>query len=234
MVGPMKRLLAALALALTAMPAFAGVKLVVRSDGSKAIVNDGKIASTGISESSLRWLARQRNRESRFDPIIDRYAEAYGVDPVLVRAVIQVESNFDPATVSNKGARGLMQLMPLTAKRFRVTKIHDPEQNIRGGVAYLAYLHTLHPSDLRLVLASYNAGENAVARYRGIPPYRETQQYVQKALTVYHGRPWGGGAISVRPKHPAGGLGGGFRQQRPQLPPYAGIAAAGMVRTLSP
>ncbi|MFN2442359.1 MAG: lytic transglycosylase domain-containing protein [Thermoanaerobaculia bacterium] len=229
----MKRLLAAVALVLMAMPALAGVKLVVRSDGSKAIVNDGKVAATGISESSLRWLARQRNRESRYDAIIDRYSEAYGVDPVLVRAVIQVESNFNPAVVSTKGARGLMQLMPETAKRFRVTKIHDPEQNIRGGIAYLAFLRTLHPGDLRLVLASYNAGENAVKRYRGIPPYRETQLYVQKALTVYHGRPYGGGAISVRPKQPSSSLGGGFREQPPQLPPYAGVAAAGMVRTLS-
>lgn len=229
----MKRFFVAIALVLAAVPAFAGVKLVVRSDGSKMIVNDGKASAAGVSESTLRWLARQRNRESQFDPIIDRYADAYGVDPVLVRAVIQVESNFNPATVSNKGARGLMQLMPTTARRFRVSKIHDPEQNIHGGVAYLAYLHTLYPGDLRLVLASYNAGENAVARYRGIPPYRETQQYVQKALTVYHGRPYGAGSISVRPTKGKGGLGGGFHDERPQLPPYAGVAAAGMVRTLS-
>jgi soluble lytic murein transglycosylase-like protein len=228
----MKRLVAALLFAVMAVPAAAGVRLVVRSDGSKAIVNDGRASGgAGISESSLRWLARQRNRESRFDPIIDKYAEAYGVDPVLVRAVIQVESNFNPAVVSSKGARGLMQLMPGTAQRYRVQKIHDPEQNIRGGVAYLAYLHTLYPGDLRLVLASYNAGENAVARYRGIPPYRETQLYVQKALTVYHGRPWGAGEIAIRPKKGTTGLGGGFRDERPQLPPYAGVAAT--VRTLS-
>jgi soluble lytic murein transglycosylase-like protein len=184
-----------------------------------------------VPESTLRWLARQRNRQSSFDPIIERYAEAYGVDPVLVRAVIQVESNFNPSTVSHKGARGLMQLMPDTARRFRVNRIHDPEQNIRGGVAYLAHLHTLYPYDLHLVLASYNAGENAVARYRGVPPYRETQEYVQKALTVYNGRPWGAGSITVRAKKGTPGLGGGFRQDPPQLPPYAGVAAT--VRTLS-
>ena len=226
----MKRVVAAFALALMAVSASAGVRLVVRSDGSKAIVNDGR-SSGRLSESSLRWLAGQRNRESRFDPIIERYCDSYGVDPVLVRAVIQVESNFDPRTVSNKGARGLMQLMPGTAQRFRVNRIHDPEQNIRGGIAYLAYLHTLYPGDLRLVLASYNAGENAVARYRGIPPYRETQEYVQKALTVYHGKPWGAGSISVRPKKGTPGLRGGFREERLQLPPYAGVAAT--VRTLS-
>ena len=229
----MKRLLIAALLVLTAIPAAAGVKLVVRSDGSKAIVNDGKASVHGVSESTLRWLARQRNRESRFDPIIERYADAYGVDPVLVRAVIQVESNFNPATVSSKGARGLMQLMPGTARQFRVNEVHDPEQNIRAGIAYLAYLHTLYPTDLRLVLASYNAGPSAVARYRGIPPYRETQQYVQKALTVFYGSPYGGGAISVRPKRALAGLGGGFREERPKLPPFAGVAAAGMVRTLS-
>lgn len=225
----MKRFMIAAALGVTlAATAAADVKLVVRSDGSKVIVNDG-VRSSGdaIPESTLRWLARQRNRRSEYDPIIERHAARYGVDPVLVRAVILVESNFDPATVSHKGARGLMQLMPGTAKRFAVREMHDPEENIRGGVAYLAFLLDLHPNDLTRVLASYNAGENAVARYRGIPPYRETRQYVQKALTVYYGRPWGASSIAVLPRREdAGTLRGGFDREPPKLPPYVGTVAA--------
>ena len=213
-----------------AATASADVKLVVRSDGTKVIVNDRRAPSRdAISESTLGWLARQRDRRSEYDPIIEGYAARYGVDPVLVRAVILVESNFDPATVSHKGACGLMQLMPATARRFDVDvqKIHDPDQNIRGGVAYLAFLLDLHANDLPRVLASYNAGENAVARYRGIPPYRETRQYVQKALTVYYGRPWGASTIEVHPRRQdAGTLRGGFDHEAPKLPPYVGTVAA--------
>ncbi|MFN2238435.1 MAG: lytic transglycosylase domain-containing protein [Thermoanaerobaculia bacterium] len=208
--------------------ASADVRLVVRADGTRIIVNDGRTrVSRAMKTSTLEWLAKQRNRKSEFDPIIERHAARYGVDPTLVRAVILVESNFDPNCVSNKGARGLMQLMPATAKRFQVTEIHDPDQNIRGGVAYLAFLLDLHPGDLTRVLASYNAGEGAVARYGGIPPYRETQQYVQKALSAYHGRPWGGaGSISIRPQSGESILRGGFDQRAPALPPYVGTALA--------
>ena len=225
----MKLLLTGLALVLMATGASADVRLVVRADGTRVIVNDGKRSgsSQGLKASTLEWLAKQRDRKSEFDPIIERHAARYGVDPTLVRAVILVESNFDPNCVSNKGARGLMQLMPATAKRFQVTEVHDPDQNIRGGVAYLAFLLDLHPGDLSRVLASYNAGEGAVARYGGIPPYRETQHYVQKALSAYHGRPWGGaGSISIRPQNGGSILRGGFDRRAPELPPYVGTALA--------
>jgi soluble lytic murein transglycosylase-like protein len=224
----MKPLLTALALVLVATGASAEVRLVVRADGTRVIVNDGQARSPqGVKSSTLEWLAKQRDRKSEYDPIIERYAARYGVDPTLVRAVILVESNFDPDCVSNKGARGLMQLMPATAKRFQVTEIHDPEQNIRGGVAYLAFLLDLHPGDLTRVLASYNAGEGAVARFGGIPPYRETQQYVQKALSAYHGRPWGGaGSISIRPQNGETVLRGGFDRRGPELPPSVGATLA--------
>lgn len=170
--------------------------------GRKVIYNVGK-ASRGTSGSDLNWLAKQHDRRTRYDALIERYADRYGVDPTLVRAVIQVESNFDPAVVSRKGARGLMQLMPATARRFGVTNIHDPEQNIHGGVRYLAYLLKMFNNDLPRVLAGYNAGEGAVQRYGGIPPYDETTNYVVKAMTVYNGRPYGSGAVSF-----AGGRGG--------------------------
>ncbi len=224
----MRRLAFLAIVLLIPLGAEAGVKLVERPDGTKAIVNDGRPVrgGAGLRESTLQWLANQRNRTSRFDDIIERHAEFYRVDPVLVRAVIQVESNFDPRCVSHKGARGLMQLMPATAKRFNVTDIHDPDQNIRGGIAFLAHLQALHAGNLQLILASYNAGEGAVSRYGGIPPYRETREYVQKALTVYHGRVWGApGAVTIRPASGRSKLEGGFTNPEPKLPPYVGVAS---------
>ena len=171
------------------------VRLVVRGDGSKAISNVGS-RSARSGKTDLIWLAKQRNRPSIYDPLIDKYAALFDVDPFLIKAIIQVESDYDPATVSHQGARGLMQLMPGTATRYAVAKIHDPEENIRAGVAYLAQLLRMFSYDLSRTLAAYNAGENAVLRHGGIPPYPETQQYVQKALTVYFGRPWG--TIEIR------------------------------------
>jgi len=170
-------------------PVYGDIRIVTRSDGTKLISNfggPGKITS-------LVWLAKQRDRRSPYDGIIERHADQYGVDPVLVRAVIQVESNFDPRCVSKKGARGLMQLIPETAKRYGVTNIFDPDQNIRGGVHYLADLLRMFNNDLSRALAAYNAGENAVLKYAGIPPYSETTTYVTRALTVYYGRPYGQG-----------------------------------------
>jgi soluble lytic murein transglycosylase-like protein len=171
-----------------ASAALADVRVATKSDGSKVIYNVG--GSSGRL-GDLKWLAKQRNRASKYDTLIERQSRRYRVDPILVRAVIQVESNFDPNCVSKKGARGLMQLMPGTAKRYGVTRIHDPEENIQGGVHYLADLLETFFDDLPRALAAYNAGENAVVRYKGIPPYEETSTYVTRTLTVYHGRPWG-------------------------------------------
>jgi len=175
--------------ALGASSAVAQVHLVVRPDGKKVISNFG--GSSSAHAGDLRWLARQRNRRSPYDPFIERYSLQYGVDPVLVRAVIQVESDFNARCVSNKGARGLMQLMPETARRYGVTSIFDPEQNIKGGVRYLGDLLQLFHDDLPRALAAYNAGENAVLKYAGIPPYAETGTYIKRALTVYYGQPYG-------------------------------------------
>jgi soluble lytic murein transglycosylase-like protein len=170
-----------------AVPATADIRVITRPDGTKMISNFGSSSKS----SNLFWLAKQRNRASRWDSIIDRHADNYGVDPVLVRAVIQVESNFNPRCVSRKGARGLMQLIPETAKRYGVSNIFDPEQNIRGGIHYLADLMGMFNNDLPRALAAYNAGENAVMKYAGIPPYDETTTYVTRALTVYYGYPYG-------------------------------------------
>jgi hypothetical protein len=201
-------------LAICATTAMAEVRLGTRKDGTKYIYNVGGSSRGGMRGTDYDWLAKQRNRSSEYDAIIEKYARHYGVDPILVKAVIQVESNFNPSTVSHKGARGLMQLIPATARRFNVDKIHDPEQNIRGGVAYLAFLLRNFSHDLPRVLAGYNAGENAVLRYGGIPPYEETQAYVKKVLTVYYGRPYGGasGAVYYAGNSKGKNLKGGFKQ----------------------
>jgi hypothetical protein len=115
-----------------------------------------------------------------YDAHIDDAAATWGVSPALVRAVIQIESEFDRNAVSSKGAQGLMQLMPFTARRFGVLDPFDARQNVFGGVQYLRLLLDLFGGDVALALAGYNAGENAVVRYGGIPPYKETQGYVRK------------------------------------------------------
>jgi soluble lytic murein transglycosylase-like protein len=167
----------------------AQVHLTIKRDGTKVISNFG--ANASAKSSDWNWWAKQRDRRSSYDAFIDRYAAQYRVDPVLVRAVIQVESNFNPRCVSNKGARGLMQLMPETEREYRVRNVFDPEDNIRAGVHNLADLLGRYSGDLHRTLAAYNAGSGAVAKYRGIPPYEETMTYVKRALTVYYGTPYG-------------------------------------------
>lgn len=125
-------------------------------------------------------------RFSRYDEFIVQAATLYQIPVALVRAVIQVESNFDPRAVSPVGAQGLMQLMPYTAERMLVTDIQDPRQNIFGGTRYLRILANMFNGDIHLTVAAYNAGEGAVIRYGGIPPYEETQHYVVKVLENYH------------------------------------------------
>lgn len=117
--------------------------------------------------------------------IVRRLAPEYGINPRLVMAVIRAESNFEPAAVSPKNAQGLMQLIPETSVRFNVRKPFDPEQNIRGGMAYLRWLLAYFEGNVALVAAAYNAGEGAVNRYRGVPPYAETQGYVGRILQLF-------------------------------------------------
>ncbi len=116
---------------------------------------------------------------------VQEISRRYGVDIDLVNAVIRVESNFRPEAVSPKGCLGLMQLHPDTARRFGVRDVFDPVQNIEGGVRYLEFLLDYFQGDLELALAGYNAGENAVVRYGGVPPYPETIDYVNKVRRLY-------------------------------------------------
>ncbi|HLA74994.1 MAG TPA: lytic transglycosylase domain-containing protein [Gammaproteobacteria bacterium] len=126
-----------------------------------------------------------QNRK-RFSPIITSVAQRYKVDESLLHAVIMAESGYNPNALSPKGAVGLMQLMPDTAKRYGVVNINDPTQNIHGGTRYIRYLLQLFNNNLQLTLAAYNAGENAVINYgHKIPPYEETVNYVAKVLAFY-------------------------------------------------
>jgi len=120
----------------------------------------------------------------QLSPLIEETAGRHGLDPRLVSAVIWVESSGDPRARSSRGARGLMQLMPQTARELGVRDVYNPAENVDGGVRYLKQLLDEH-GEVSLALAAYNAGPNAVARHRGIPPYRETRSYVNKILELY-------------------------------------------------
>ena len=135
--------------------------------------------------------------EAAFDPqsvppvrrevaqLVQQWAPKYSIDPALVMALISTESNFNPRAVSPKNAQGLMQLIPATAERFGVKKPFDVVESLKGGLSYLRWLMAYFKGDVALVLAAYNAGEQAVDRYRGIPPFRETQDYVKHITSVY-------------------------------------------------
>ena len=120
---------------------------------------------------------------AEFEPIISSCSRQYGVDSALVKAVIHAESGYNPNAVSPKGARGLMQLMPKTAQGLKVNDSLDPSDNIRGGVRYLRFLLDTFKGNESLALAAYNSGLSKVAKYGGIPPYPETQDYVAKVLS---------------------------------------------------
>jgi soluble lytic murein transglycosylase-like protein len=133
-------------------------------------------------DKAIDWLARS----AQYDGLIAGAAKAATIQAALVRAVIVVESGFNPRAVSKKGAVGLMQLAPATARRYGVKNIYDPEQNVRAGAHYLSDLLARFDSNLELALAAYNAGEEAVERYgRHVPPFRETLAYVPSVMKVY-------------------------------------------------
>jgi Transglycosylase SLT domain/Domain of unknown function (DUF4124) len=133
---------------------------------------------------------------ARFDGLISSSSQRYGVDSALVRAVVKVESDFNEGARSHKGAQGLMQLMPDTARLHNVANAYDPEENIEGGVRHLRLLLDRYQGNLQLTLAAYNAGIQAVDKYRGIPPFSETKEYVRRVLS-YHQRYLKDGTLAV-------------------------------------
>ncbi len=170
--------------------ASAEVEITVRPDGSRVVQNrdsGNKARSTrggGESAGPVRLRPVPRAELARH---VEVHAGAHGVDPRLVRAVIQAESAWDQRARSRTGAMGLMQLMPETAVELAVTDPWEEGENIRGGTAYLARQIASFGS-LELALAAYNAGPGAVKRYGGIPPFAETRKYVRRVLSLYHGR----------------------------------------------
>lgn len=126
-----------------------------------------------------------RPSNKQIELLVQQVATRYSIDPQLVLAVMQAESGFNPGALSPKNAQGLMQLIPATAARFGVRNAWDPAENIRGGAAYLHWLMRHFAGKVEWVLAAYNAGEQSVERYKGVPPYAETQAYVRKILSHY-------------------------------------------------
>ena len=144
----------------------------------------GECQDCGRQLSRHRWLTA-----GDIDSAIEQAAARHNVDPNLVRAVVKVESNFNPNAVSRKGAMGLMQLMPSTARQLNVKNPFDPEQNVDAGVRHLKQLLESYGGDIKLTLAAYNAGAGAVARSSGVPHYAETQNYVRRITNLYYGGP---------------------------------------------
>ena len=125
-----------------------------------------------------------RPTPSKYDNLIKEMAAIYKLEPALVKAIVHAESAFNPKALSNKGARGLMQLIPATARRFGVRNSYSPIDNVVGGVRYLRWLFERFEGNIQHVIAGYNAGEGAVDRYRGIPPYSETRNYVRRVMKL--------------------------------------------------
>jgi soluble lytic murein transglycosylase-like protein len=157
------------------------------------VTRRGKLVSKGKARPNLAAGApsaasassRPATTPDEYDAYIREAASLYQIPEALVRAVIRVESNFDPRAISRANAQGLMQLIPATAERMLVTDPFDARQNVLGGTRYLRVLANLFNGNLQLTLAAYNAGEGAVIKYNGIPPYEETQAYVSKVLEYY-------------------------------------------------
>jgi soluble lytic murein transglycosylase-like protein len=179
----------------SARAAFLGLLLASAAPASGAddllyeVQPDGNIVFTNVPSKAAKPVPGFRTERrttgaalpaTHFDPYIDKVASEFELEPALIKAVALVESGFNPGAVSPKGAKGLMQLMPATARSYGVRNIHDPYENLRAGANHLRTLLDEFNGDLTLALAAYNAGSGAVKRHGGVPRYRETQDYVRK------------------------------------------------------
>lgn len=210
LISPMRQMFLTLLLLLLAATSRAeGVMYIYRADSGSIWYTNVKPAAKDLNDYSLigmvkiptfskpsasRQKARlqcgkttqeRRRKEQQYTALIAKYAKQYGVSAPLAKAVVAVESCFDHRAVSSAGAKGLMQLMPQTAKHLGVKNAFDHRENLRGGIRYLSQLLKRFDRNDRLALAAYNAGPEAVKRYKGIPPYRETRNYVKKVMAQY-------------------------------------------------
>ena len=172
------------------LPVQADITSYRDSSGKLVFVNSNdtemsSAAARGGAEAVREVLSQRKSKLGNIQEHLEKTAKEHNVDARLVEAMIEVESAWDPRAISSKGAQGLMQLMPATAKRFGVRNALDPSDNITGGIKYLRFLLDKFEDDVTLVLAGYNAGENAVVSYGGVPPYNETIDYVDRVKRIY-------------------------------------------------
>ena len=158
------------------------VRVVVGASGRKVILNENSVQRARRMSTKLVDLP-----DAGLEPMIARHSGDQNLDPRLVRALIQAESGYNVKAVSNKGAIGLMQLMPDTASELNIRNPYDPDQNIRGGTIYLRQMIDHFAGKVELAIAAYNAGPGAVEKHRGIPPFAETRDYVRRVLALWRG-----------------------------------------------
>jgi soluble lytic murein transglycosylase-like protein len=170
---------------LSLIPALAAaneVRIVVGASGRQVILNENTVQRTRRLSAKLMDLP-----DANLEPMIARHSDAQNLDPKLVRALIQAESGYNVKALSNKGAIGLMQLMPETASDLNILNPYDPDQNIKGGTMYLRQMLDHYAGKVELAIAAYNAGPGAVEKHRGIPPFAETRDYVKRVLALWRG-----------------------------------------------
>jgi len=165
-----------------ALAAAGGVRVEMGPSGRKVIINENSVQRSRRLAGSLLPVP-----DSDLEPMIARHSGDQNLDPKLVKAVIQVESGYNSRARSNKGALGLMQLMPDTASLLNVRNPFDPEENVRAGTRYLRQLLDRFAGRVELALAGYNAGPGAVEKHKGVPPYAETRDYVRQVMALYQG-----------------------------------------------
>jgi soluble lytic murein transglycosylase-like protein len=180
-VGIFQHRVAIRSIAITAVPLLLTAALGIAYRNAAPLVERSASPRVEIADAAP-FLGR-----TRYDEMIRTYAGRYGVDPALVKAVVHAESGFRAGVRSNRGARGLMQVMPGTGRAYGAHNLYDPKQNLRAGIRYLRYLLDRHDNDPKLALAAYNAGARAVKTYGGVPPFAETRGYIAKVLR-YHRR----------------------------------------------
>ena len=182
-----KVLLGGLLLLVLSQCAFADVYMRRNSDGTLSFTNCPDAEGWQVYMREAPRTYQSQVSRGHVNTLVHNLSADYGVDPELIKSVIQVESGYNQQAQSSKGAIGLMQLLPSTAIEMGVTDPWEPDQNIKGGIKYLAYLLKRYSGNLELALAAYNAGPSAVDSHGGIPPYPETQDYVRKVLQILDG-----------------------------------------------